>query len=423
MTTVIAAAAGGRVAAARPGRLGRPFGWLWASAGGSTFADGIYQVALPIAALELGGGPAAVAIVYTATRLPWALVALHAGVLVDRFDRRKLMVAANIARTLTLLAGALVLTLHVGGIAALAVLALILGTLETVGDTAMHSITPRVVSKRNLERANSRMQSTELVTNLLIGPSIGGLLAGIALGWSFGAMAVLYTAAAVTAVRLVTRPGLAMPRDSRTTVRDGLAFLFSQRTLAVYAVGVGMVNAAYAAFQTMLPLVALGDGPLGLTSAQYGLLVGAAGASGLLIAVAAPALVRRIGNRSALLAGQSTLAAGIAVPGVTGNLSLVVAGMMLTGSIVLGSVITVSYRQRAVPDHLLGRVTAAYRLMAFGGLPLGSAVAGAAGVLASPQVVLVGAGLLVVAAGVMMAAATPAAPIEATETIEKGVQS
>ncbi|SES33248.1 MFS transporter [Lentzea albida] len=403
MTTAAPAAA---PAAAGPSRLPRSFQWLWASAGSATFADGIYQVALPIAALQLGGGPAAVATVYTAARLPWALTALHAGVLVDRFDRRKIMIIANVVRTLMLLCGAAVVVFG-GGVLALAAIAFVLGVAETAGDTAMHSITPRVVGKDQLERANSRMQATELVTRFLVGPAVGGLVAGIALGFSFGAVALLYTAAAVSAVTLVTRdePSTA---PAKFSVREGLAFLFTRRRLAVYALGVGLVNAGYAAFQTALPIVALGDGPLGLTAAQYGLLIGASGVSGLVLGLCAPALVRWLGNRGTLLVGQGVLAVGIATAGLTLSLPLVVLGIAGTGFLVLGSVITVSYRQRAVPDHLLGRVTAAYRLLAFGGLPLGSALAGGLGAISSPRVVLIAAGALVLVAGVGMAAVTPA---------------
>lgn len=393
-------------------RLERSFRWLWASAGSATFADGIYQVALPIAALRLGGGPAAVAVVYTAARLPWALVALHSGVLVDRFDRRKLMVIANIVRTLMLLAGVIVVTTFMGGIAALAVVALVLGIAETVGDTAMHSLTPQVVSGAHLEQANGRMQATELVTNMLLGPSLGGLLTGIALGLSFGAVALLYVSAALTACRLVpTTQSTTVP--GRGTVREGLVFVFTRRTLAVYAIGVGVVNAAFAAFQTEMPIVALARDGLGLSPAGFGLLIGTGGVTGLIIGLAASTLVRTLGNRRTLLLGQTALGIGIAVAGLSTALPVVITGMAGTGFVVLGSIITASYRQRAVPGHMLGRVTAAYRLVAFGGLPIGSAAAGALAAVTSPRVVLDGAGVLVVLAGLVMATATPpAAPLQ-----------
>ncbi|MET8680899.1 MFS transporter [Streptomyces sp. NPDC004647] len=399
-------------------RLERTFGWLWGSSGSATLADGIYQVALPIAALQLGSGAAAVAAVYTATRLPWVLFALHAGIIADRFDRRLLMVAANTMRTLSLLAGVLVVTRDMGGIAALTVVAFTLGIAETIGDTAMHSITPRVVSRANLERANSRMQATELVTNLFVGPSLGGMLAGIALGWAFGAVALLYVAAALSAVCIVQRPAPQPPPQGKTTVKDGLAFLFTRPRLAIYATGVGSLNISYGAFQTSLPVVALRPGALELTAGQYGVMLGSAGISGLVAGLLAPALVRQAGNRTCLLIGSLGLAAGLVTPGLTTNLPLVVAGMIGTGLLVLVNIVTLSYRQRAVPDHLLGRVTAAYRLLAFGGLPLGSALAGVLGAATSPQVVLVGAGILVVAAGIVMAAATPSFHHPAREDLQ-----
>lgn len=392
-------------------RTGRSaFSWLWFAAGGATLADGIYQVALPIAALATGAGPTGVAIVYTATRAPWALFALFAGALVDRFDRRRLLVIANIARTLTLLVGVIVTSMQVGGIAALALIALVLGTAETIGDTAMHSITPRIVPAANLERANGRMQSTELLTNLLIGPSLGGLLAGIAIGCAFGSVALLYAVSALSAVQLLRLTSADPQRAERQAVkvRDGLRFLVRRRTLFVYAAGVGAVNAGFAAFQTALPLVALRPGPLGLTPAGYGFLLGSAGVVGTITALLASRLIRTAGNRATLLLGHAGLGAGFAVTGLVLTVPAVACAVAATGTVVLGSIITVSYRQRTVPDAMLGRVTAAYRLFAFGGLPLGSALAGIGVHVLTPRSVLVIAGVVVLAAGATMAWATPA---------------
>jgi predicted thioesterase/MFS family permease len=391
------------------------FSWLWASAAGATLADGIYQVALPIAALAAGGGATGVAAVYTATRAPWALFALFAGALVDRFDRRRLLVIANIVRTTMLLIGVIVTTTHVGGIAALAAAAFILGTAETIGDTAMHSITPRIVSGAGLERANGRMQSTELLTNLLIGPSIGGLLAGIAIGCAFGGVALLYAMSALSAAQLLrltiadTRPA----GQQAIRVRDGLSFLLKRRTLLVYAIGVGVVNAGFAAFQTALPLVALRPGPLGLTPAGYGLLIGVAGVSGTITALLAPRLIRAVGNRATLLLGQLGLGTGFALAGLLHTVPAVVCAVAATGTVVLGSIVTVCYRQRTVPDALLGRVTAAYRLLAFGGLPLGSALAGIGAHVLTPRSVLVIAGVVALAAGAAMAWVSPSRREEA----------
>ena len=397
-----------RVPTAQGTRLASAFVWLWVSSGGATLADGIYQVALPLAALQIGGGAFGVSAVYTTARLPWVLFALHAGVLVDRFDRRLLLIGAHTARTLTLLAGALIVTLHVGGIPALAAAAFVLGMAETVGDTAMLSITPRIVDRADLERANSRLQATELVTNLFVGPSLGGLLAGIALGWAFGSIALLYMSAALATLRVILRPADrdAAQRASRPSVKEGLGFVFARPRLAVYAVGVGSLNLCYSAFQTALPIVALRPAGLGLSPGQYGLLLGAAGITGLAGGLLAPRLLVRTGRRTGMLLGTCALALGMASAGLTRNLVLVVVGIACTGLLVLVNIITVSYRQRAVPDELLGRVNAAYRLFAFGGLPLGALLAGVMQAHLSARIVLDTAGALAILVGIVMTIAT-----------------
>lgn len=381
---------------------GRAFGHLWAAFGLSSTADGIYRVALPVATLALGGGPVAVAGVMAASRAPWVLLSLHAGVLADRVDRRQLLRAVSTGRVVLLLAAAVLVSADLASVAVLIVVAFAMGAGETVFDTALHSSTPGVVEPRSLERANSRLQTTEMVANEFIGPPVGGLLAGIALGYAFGATALLYVAALVALGGLRLRPAPTPQVSSDTRIRSGLRALAADRTLLTYAAGAGTMNCAFAAFYVALPLVALEDGPLGLRPEEYGLLFAFTGVGGVLAGLTAPALLRRIGPRRALAVGSSVLAVGLAAPGLALSTPVLCVGLLASGMVVLTSVTTVSYRQRVVPDHLLGRVTAAYRLLAFGGLPLGSVLAGVVAALGSPRAVFLLAGVLALLAGAAM---------------------
>jgi len=394
----------------------RPFTRLWGAFGAGTLADGIYQVALPVAALHLGGGAGSVALVLMAARAPWLVASLHVGVLVDRVDRRRLLLLVSGVRFAVLALLAVLLTAGWGSIAALAAVALTLGVCETIFDTALHSSTPRVVPGERLEAANSRLQATETVANRFLGPALGGVLAGAATAAAFGAVGALYLAAftALLGLRIPHVPPPAARESVGRALRTGLTVLWRDRPLLSYALGGCAVNCGFAAYYVALPILALEPGGLGLTAGGYGLLLAVGGIGGLLTSMASPALARRYPVRRCIAASAVLLAAGLAVPAVTDRVPLVALGVVATGAVVLISVVTVSYRQRAVPDEMLGRVTAAYRMFAFGGLPLGSGLAGLIGGFGSSRLVFPVAGALVVVAGAAMTLATPREKVPAT---------
>jgi MFS family permease len=387
----------------------RAFTWLWLAFGSGSLADGIYQVALPIAALRAGGGAGTVALVMMASRAPWLLVSLHAGVLVDRVDRRTLLLAVSGGRFALLASTAGLITAGWGGAPLLVAVAFLMGAGETVFDTALHSTTPRVIAPEDLEKANGRLQATETIAAQFFGPSVGGVIVGIAVGAAFGATGVLFLAA-LLALRGLRVPAVARPERAErvgAAAWTGLKALCKNRTLLTYSLGGCAVNCGFAAYYAALPVVALGAGPLHVTAGGYGLMLAAAGIGGLATSLSAPSLIRRAGARGSIAVAAVLLAAGLAVPGLLPKTPIVVIGLMATGAVVLISVVTVSYRQRAVPDHMLGRVTAAYRMFTFGGLPLGSALAGVVGTVAGSSLVFPIAGALVIVAGVAMTLVSP----------------
>lgn len=382
---------------------------LLAAFGLSSLADGVYRVALPVATIAMGGGPAEVAVVMAASRAPWVLASLHVGVLVDRVDRPQLLRAVSLARVLLLLLTVGLVDGGIGGAAALATIAFAMGVGETCFDTALHSTTPHVVASADLEKGNSRLQMTEMLANEFVGPPLGGVLAAVAVAYAFGASAVLHIAVllALAGLRVVRHaPPASSHEPVGAQIGAGLAFLVRDRTLLTYAVGAGVINCGFAAFYVALPLVALDADGLALDPAQYGLLFVCTGVGGLVAGSLAPRLLRRTGSRTALAGGTAVVGVGFAAPGLVLSTPVVCSALVAAGVVVLTSIATVSYRQRAVPDALLGRVTSAYRLFAFGGLPVGSGLAGVVGATTSPRWVFPAAGVLVVLAGIAMARAT-----------------
>ncbi|WP_116246876.1 MFS transporter [Nocardiopsis sp. FIRDI 009] len=368
---------------AAPRPAGARFGFLLTSSGLSNLADGVLKVGLPLAALTYTDSPTLVAGVTLALGLPWLLLALPAGALADRADRRAAMLGANVARAALLGLLAVLLVLDTGSIGALYALAFCVGAAETVYDTAAQSILPQVVARERLSRANGRLHAVELTANQFVGPPLGGLLVALGAAVAFAAPAALWLVA--VGALLLVRGRFRVERPTRTTVRadvaEGLRFLWRHRLLRTFAVLVGVSNLATSASFAAFVLFAVGpDSPMGLSEPGYGLLLTATAAGSLVGALAADRVERLLGRVWALRLSVLGFGALVGVPALTAAPFPVGAGFLVGGvSIAVWNVVTVSLRQRVTPDTLLGRVNSAYRLVAWGTMPLGAALGGLLG--------------------------------------------
>lgn len=363
-----------------PGRLGPRFWTLWTASGLSNLADGVLKIALPLIALRFTDSPTLVAGVAFALTLPWLLFSLPAGALADRCDRRRLMLGANTARAVLLGALALALSLDAGSIWLLYAVALGIGTTETVYDTSAQSILPQVVGRHQLSRANGRLYAAELTAHQFVGPPLGGLLVALGAVAAFAAPAALWLVAvgALLCVRGAFRTARAAPTRMRADIAEGLRFLWEHRVLRGFAAMVGVSNFASNAAFTVMVLFAVGPAsPMGLTEPAYGLLLTATAAGSVVGALAAERVERWLGRMGALRWSTLTFAALVGLPALTADPYLVGAGFFVGGTgIAVWNVVTVSLRQRVTPDHLLGRLNSAYRLLAWGTLPLGALAGG-----------------------------------------------
>jgi MFS family permease len=134
-----------------------------AAAAATNVADGIRAVALPLLAVALTRDPLLVAGLGVAQTVPGLLVGLPAGVLADRFDRRRLAVVADLVQSLLFAVVVGAVLVDVVSVPLLYLVAFGLGAAETVGDTAMATAVPALVADRQLERANGRLVSVVFV--------------------------------------------------------------------------------------------------------------------------------------------------------------------------------------------------------------------------------------------------------------------
>lgn len=379
--------------------LGARYWKLWTSAGLSNLADGAMKVALPLVAIRYTDSPALIAGLGFAFTLPWLLFALTAGALADRIDRRRLMLAANTARAVFLACLTVVTVLGGGSIGLLYVAALCVGIAETVYDTSSQSILPQLVPRERLSRANGRLYAAELTANEFVGPPLGGFLVAIGVGFAFGTPALLWVAA--IGVLLLVRGRFTAERSGSTTIRadiaEGLRFLGRSTLLRTLAIMVGVFNFASSAVFTVFVLYAAGpNSVMKLSDPAYGLLLTFSAIGSVLGTFLAEPAERLLGRSRALALTIVGSLLTVATPGFTANPFIIGAGMLLGGiTVSIWNVITVSLRQRITPTRLLGRLNSAYRLLAWGTMPLGAAAGGLLGQLLGVQWVFVIMGALV----------------------------
>ncbi|MFG1607493.1 MFS transporter [Actinoplanes sp. NPDC049265] len=197
-------------------RLGADFRKLWTASAVSNLGDGVTMVAGPLLVSTLTTDPAAVAGAVFAQQLPWLLFALVSGVWADRLDRRRLVVAVNVARALAIAALTTSIAAGVASVPVIYLVFFILGTGETLADTASSAFVPAIVAERHLPVANSLLAGTFTLINQFAAKPFGAWLFTLSAALPFGLnmASFLASAALIASLRTVPPPDL---RPSPTT--------------------------------------------------------------------------------------------------------------------------------------------------------------------------------------------------------------
>jgi MFS family permease len=353
---------------------------LWTASTISNVGDGIDLAALPLFAAALTRDPVLVAGLATAARLPWLLFALTAGALVDRVDRRALMVGVNLVRGGLVAVIAVSAATGTASIWLLYVVSFLLGVSETLFDNAAQSLLPAIVEPPQLEAANGRQQAAEMVANSFAGPPLGSILFSLTVSAPFWADSASFVIAAALIATIAgsyrPTPPVDGPRRSlRADVAEGIRWLHGHRLLRTLAILLGVANLAQNLWFATFVLFAQED--LGLSDRGYGFLLAAMALGGVVGGVLSGRVTTRLGPARALVGclvvdGVVTIAMGFC-----SQAWLVAALSVLSGVfIVTWNVITVSLRQRIIPGHLFGRVNSVYRFIGWGSIPIGAILGG-----------------------------------------------
>jgi predicted MFS family arabinose efflux permease len=414
-TTTAPGAAQATASGARRRGLGRDFTLLLSAYSFQTLGEGVLIAALPLLASRLTDNPRLISWVGLAQELPWLLLALPGGVIVDRYNRRRLMLGAQAGQAGMLVVVAVLASMHLAWIWLLYLMAFTLGTGDVLFSGANRAAIPALVAKEDLESANGRNVTAETLGRQFVGPPLGSALFAFALPLPFWLNAATYLAslllisrirgggarfrtapapsAAPSAPTAVQGPAVpapataaapavpapASPAERRRLLHEaleGLRFLLTHRVLRAVTVLAAISN--FSLFMVQSVLVLYAKHVLHVGNTGYGVLVASMGIGGVVGGLFAKRIVKRFGARTVAVYTALSSASTLLTIGVVGHRPVVVVALFLIRStnMSLWNVMAQSLSQRLVPGELRGRTVTGARMIAYGALPLGALAGG-----------------------------------------------
>ena len=374
----------------------RDFGLLWLGQAVSLIGDGIYLVAIAWLVLDLSNEPSALALVGLAWTFPQVAALLLAGVLSDRFERRRLLVIADLMRCAAIATIAVLTLTDVIELWHVIVLVVFYGFGDALFQPAFSAIVPDVVPREELLQANAVRELMEPLGLRFAGPALGGLLiAVVGVGTAFVVDAATFTASAVAVSLMSRQPPV---REKHGSIRRDLAEAFAYvrahawlwGTLAGAAV---FLLLTYGPMEVLLPYIIKNE--LDGGAATYGTVLAAGG----LGSIAAALIVSRTGFPrkhvtfmwSAWGVGVS-FEIGLAFAGAPWQmcvLAFFAFGLSTTGMLVWAQLM-----YTLVPQEMLGRVSSLDWFVSIGLTPLSFALTGPVAAWLGARTTLAGAGVL-----------------------------
>lgn len=356
---------------------------VWTGSIISGTGDEITLLALPWLVLQITHSPFQLGVVAALQNLPFLLFTLIAGVYADRWDRRMIMLGADVLRFASLATIPIAALLGVLTIVQIYLVAFLAGTGRVCFDIAHYALLPGIVEPEQLVDANSKFQMTDGVS-VFFGPSIGGLL--IKLAGAASAIAVDAASFLVSALAIFTLPSLRAAqspeeRGWRAQLVGGFRYLVQQRPIFENALAL----MAMLFFMTSVDAVFVfyAQRELHLDAALTGIVLAAAGLGPIFFGSLAPRIRRRLRTGqvmviAAILSGPllAILDLAVLVPKSFG-IALAATSMAISfGMAALWNVATLSYRQAVIPGHLMSRVNSSLRFIAWGTMPVAAFVGG-----------------------------------------------
>lgn len=379
---------------------------LWTGQAVSALGTEITLLAFPLLVLSLTGSAAQAGIVAFFNTVPVLLLNLPGGVWVDRHDRRLIMAGANLLGAVSI--GGLAALLAVGDVpmAVIVCVAFVQGAAGTIFSLAEHGALPRVVPSGQLPDAVAQNEGRTFAAQL-IGPAVGGALFGLGRAVPFLVDAVSYLLAACSLALLRTPLQADRDRAPRTLMvqmTEGVRWLWHQPFLRDCALLVAVANFVWAGVALVLIVEAERQGA---SPGEIGLMLALLASGGLLGALLAPSVRRRLLPRTIVVGAFSLEAILIMLLGLRPH-PFLLGGIAGLASLTVPpwNAVVIGARLVLTPDELIGRVNSAAALVAGSAVPVGALLGGVAAGAIGTRATFVALGLV----AVLVAASAATAP-------------
>ncbi|HWF51227.1 MAG TPA: MFS transporter [Solirubrobacteraceae bacterium] len=340
----------------------REFMLLWGGQTLSELGSQISLIAYPLLVLALTGSPAKAGLVGFARALPIAVLSLPAGALVDRVNRKLVMVGCDGVRALSLAALSISLALGSAPYASIIAVALVDGSAFVFSYVAERGALRHVVAPEQLSEAVARNES-RLFVAMLAGPPLGGLLFGLGRAIPFVVDAISYAVSSVSTLLIRSSFQEARTEEGQGDLAEGLRWIWRRPFLRGCALLFAGSNPVFTGLYLLVVVLARRHGA---SSLLIGTMLAIAAAGGLLGALLAPRLQRILAPRLVLLGEAWVMALSVPLLLVFHN-ALLLGLVLATAELItpVSNSIVVSFRVGLAPDRLQGRVQAAATLITF----------------------------------------------------------
>jgi len=354
----------------------RDYMLLWSGQIVSSVGGQVSQLAFPLLVLALTHSPLQAGLLGALRALPFTLLTVPAGALVDRWDRKRVMILSDTGRAVALVSVPIALALGRLTLPQLYLVTLVEGTLFTFFNSAESACLPRVVLPVQLPAAVAQNQIVDALATML-GPALSGILYGLGRAVPFLVDAVSYAASILSLTLVKTafqeeRP-VSAP-DLRAEIVEGVVWLWRQRLMRFIAFLTGGLILSSVGYALIIIVLAQREhaAPLAI-----GLILASSGVGTVVGSFIAVPLRRRYGVGPTLILATwawaltwplYAVAPNGVVLGVANAIGFVTATLYMT--------VQYTYRLALIPDALQGRVNGVFRLISFGSPPLGLALTG-----------------------------------------------
>jgi MFS family permease len=356
--------------------LNRDYMLLWSGQIVSSIGTQVSQLAFPLLILTLTGSAAQAGFAGALRELPYVIFSLPAGALIDRWDRKRTMILCDTGRAISLASIPVAFAFGHLTIIQLYLVSAIEGTLFVFFNIAEAACLPRVVPKEQLPAATAQNMATDGIT-ALIGPPLGGALYAAGKFLPFIADAFSYVVSVISLFFIKVKfqkERVAEPRKLWVEIHEGLAWLWHHPLIRFMAILTGGYNLLFAGFTLIIIVLAQQQHASSFT---IGLILSIGGIGAVLGSIAATSIQKRFSFGQVIIG--TTWFSALILPLYTIAPNPVVLGILSAASffvVPLYNVAQFSYRSAIIPDELQGRVNSVFRLIAFGGQPVGLALTG-----------------------------------------------